>query len=211
MIIFETKKYDTRKLKTMIEEIKKYITAALRPLAKKITGVNPNTLTLSGLLLSLISALFFATHELFLAGFFLLASGFLDALDGLVARENSRITRFGGFLDSVCDRFGDAAVIIGAMYGGITSISVIPGWLIGAIAIVGSLMVSYVRARAEAAGADASVGVGERAVRMILIIIGAFINMVNWAILMVALLSFITVFQRIAHVRKVLKDPVKSP
>lgn len=195
----------------MIEEIKKYITAALRPLAKKITGVNPNTLTLSGLLLSLISALFFATHELFLAGFFLLASGFLDALDGLVARENSRITRFGGFLDSVCDRFGDAAVIIGAMYGGITSISVIPGWLIGAIAIVGSLMVSYVRARAEAAGADASVGVGERAVRMILIIIGAFINMVNWAILMVALLSFITVFQRIAHVRKVLKDPVKSP
>ncbi|MFA4934980.1 MAG: CDP-alcohol phosphatidyltransferase family protein [Candidatus Methanoperedens sp.] len=191
----------------MIEEIKKYITAALRPLAKRITGVNPNTLTLSGLLLSLVSALFFATHELFLAGVFLLASGFLDAIDGLVARENSRITRFGGFLDSVCDRFGDAAVIIGAMYGGIISISVIPGWLIGAVAIVGSLMVSYVRARAEAAGADASVGVGERAVRMILIIIGAFIDMVNWAILMVALLSFITVIQRIAHVKKVLKDP----
>ncbi|MDO9097137.1 MAG: CDP-alcohol phosphatidyltransferase family protein [Candidatus Methanoperedens sp.] len=195
----------------MLEVIKEITRDALRPLAKKITGVNPNTLTLFGLLLSLVSAIFFATHELFLAGVFLLASGFLDAIDGLVARENSRITRFGGFLDSVCDRFGDAAVIIGAMYGGITSISVIPGWLIGAIAIVGSLMVSYVRARAEAAGADASVGVGERAVRMILIIIGAFIDMVNWAILMVALLSFITVIQRIAHVKKILKDPVKTP
>lgn len=195
----------------MMQEIKKYITSALRPLAKRITGVNPNTLTLSGLLLSIVSAIFFATHELFLAGVFLLASGFLDALDGLVARENSRITRFGGFLDSVCDRFGDAAVIIGAMYGGLTSIYFFPDWFIGAVAIVGSLMVSYVRARAEAAGADASVGVGERAVRMILIIIGAFIDMVNWAILMVALLSFITVIQRIAHVIKVLKDPVKSP
>ncbi len=192
--------------KTMLEGIKEFTRDALRPLAKRITGVNPNTLTLSGLLLSLVSAIFFATHELFLAGVFLLASGFLDALDGLVARENSRITKYGGFLDSVCDRFGDAAVIIGAMYGGITSISIIPGWLIGVVAIVGSLMVSYARARAEAAGADASVGVGERAVRMIIITIGAFIDIVNWAILMVALLSFITVIQRIAHVKKVLKD-----
>ncbi len=195
----------------MLENIKKYTRNALGPLAKKITGVNPNTLTLFGLLLSLVSAIFFATRELVQAGVFLLASGFLDALDGLVARENSRITKYGGFLDSVCDRFGDAAVIIGAMYGGLTSIYFFPGWFIGAVAIVGSLMVSYARARAEAAGADASVGVGERAVRMILIIIGAFINMVNWAILVVALLSFITVFQRIAHVRKVLKDPVIRP
>jgi archaetidylinositol phosphate synthase len=66
-------------------------------------------------------------------------------------------------------------------------------------------MVSYTRARAEAAGASASVGIGERAVRVIIIVVGAFIDMVNWAVLVVAVLSFITVFQRIVHVRKVLK------
>ncbi|MBU4374778.1 MAG: CDP-alcohol phosphatidyltransferase family protein [Euryarchaeota archaeon] len=189
----------------MLEKIKEYIREAFRPLAKEITDINPNTLTILGLLLSLISSVFFAKREVLLAGAFLLASGFLDTLDGLVARENNRITRFGGFLDSVCDRFGDAAVIIGAMYGGLAIIPPFPEWLIGVLAIVGSLMVSYTRARAEAAGADASVGVGDRAVRMLIIVIGAFLDMVNWAILLVAILAFITVFQRIAYVRKVLK------
>lgn len=189
----------------MLENIKKYIREALSPLAKEITDINPNTLTLFGLLLSLISAVLFAMRELLLAGAFLLASGFLDTLDGLVARENNRITRFGGFLDSVCDRFGDAAVIIGVMYGGLTAIPPYNDWLTGVLAIVGSLMVSYTRARAEAAGAVASVGIGDRAVRILILVIGAFLDMVNWAILLVAILAFITVFQRIAYVRKILK------
>jgi archaetidylinositol phosphate synthase len=189
----------------MLEEIKGFIRDALRPLAKNITDINPNTLTIFGLLLSLVSAILFAKHEVLAAGAFLLAGGFFDVLDGLVARENNRITRFGGFLDSVSDRFADAAVIIGAMYGGMTAFSPFPSWFIGALAIVGSLMVSYTRARAEAAGAEASVGVGERAVRILIIVIGAFIAKVNWAILLVAVISFITVFQRIAYARKVLK------
>ncbi len=195
----------------MLENIKKYIREALSPLAKEITDINPNTLTLFGLLLSLISSVFFAKREVLLAGAFLLASGFLDTLDGLVARENNRITRFGGFLDSVCDRFGDAAVIIGAMYGGLTAVPPFPEWFIGMLAIVGSLMVSYTRARAEAAGAVASVGIGDRAVRILILVIGAFLDMVNWAILLVAIIAFITVFQRIAYVRKILKDPVIRP
>lgn len=189
----------------MFEEIKESVRDILRPLAKKTTEINPNTLTLFGLLLSLISAYFFARQELYLAGTFLLAGGFFDALDGLVARENNRTTRFGGFLDSVCDRFADVAIIIGAMYAGLTRLDFIQGWLIGSLAIFGSLMVSYTRARAEAAGASASVGPGERSVRMIMIIVGAFFDLVNWAILLVAIISFITVFQRIAFVRKVLK------
>ena len=189
----------------MFEEIKESVRDILRPLAKKTTEINPNTLTLFGLLLSLISAYFFARQELYLAGTFLLAGGFFDALDGLVARENNRMTKFGGFLDSVCDRFADAAIIIGAMYGGLTRLDFIQGWLIGTLAIFGSLMVSYTRARAEAAGASASVGFGERPVRIIIIIVGAFFDLVNWAILLVAIISFITVFQRIAFVRRVLK------
>ncbi len=187
----------------MLEEIKELIRDALRPLAKKIT-INPNVITLFGLFLSLASGFLFAIREVLLAGFFLLASGFFDALDGVVARENNRITQFGGFFDSVCDRFADAGILIGAIYGGLTAFPSFPDWLVGTLAIVGSFTVSYTRARAEAAGANASIGIGERPVRMVVIIAGAFLNIVNWAILIVAVLSFITVFQRIAHVRKVL-------
>lgn len=189
----------------MLDKIKPVVRDVLRPFAKKIVGVNPNTLTLLGLLLSIAAAVYFARREVVAAGYILLLSGIFDALDGAVARENGRTTRFGGFLDSVCDRFADAAVLIGAMYGGLTSFPPFPEWFLGSLAIVGSLMVSYTRARAEAAGTTASVGVGERAVRMLILIFGAFINLVNWAVLLVTVISFFTVFQRIAYVKGTLK------
>lgn len=191
----------------MLEKLKSSIRRALRPFARKIIGVNPNTLTILGLVLSLVAAGFFAVKEVIAAGIFLLLGSFLDALDGAVARENNRITSYGGFLDSVSDRFADSAVIIGAIYGNLivfSSFPGIPGWLVGVMAIVGSLMVSYTRARAEAAGTSATVGIGDRAVRVIIIVLGAFLNMVNWAILIVAILSFITVFQRMEFVRRTL-------
>jgi archaetidylinositol phosphate synthase len=189
----------------MLDKIRKAVRDVLRPFAKKIVGVNPNTLTLLGLLISIVAAVYFARGEVVAAGSILLLSGIFDALDGAVARENGRTTRFGGFLDSVCDRFADAAVLIGAMYGGLTSFPPFPEWFPGSLAIVGSLMVSYTRARAEAAGATASVGLGERAVRMLILILGAFLNTVNWAVLIVTVISFITVFQRIAYVKRTLK------
>lgn len=193
----------------MLDRIRPVVRDALSPFAKKIIGVNPNTLTILGLLISIVAAIFFARGDVLTAGFLMLLSGLFDALDGAVARENGRTTRYGGFLDSVCDRFADSAVLIGAMYGGLTSFPQFPGWfpgwLMGSLAIVGSLMVSYTRARAEAAGATASVGIGERAVRMMIMILGAFLNMVNWAVLLVIVVSFITVFQRIEFVRGTLK------
>ena len=189
----------------MLDRIKLVVRDMLSPFAKKIVGVNPNTLTLLGLLISIVAAIFFAMGEVFAAGSLLLLSGLFDVLDGAVARENGRTTRFGGFLDSVCDRFADAAILMGAIYGGLTSFPPFPDWFPGSLAIVGSLMVSYTRARAEAAGGAASVGIGERAVRMVILILGAFLNMVNWAVLLVIVLSFITVFQRIEFVRRTLK------
>ena len=189
----------------MLDKIKIAVRDVLRPFAKKIVGVNPNTLTLTGLLISIAASVYFARGEVMAAGSILLLSGIFDALDGAVARENGRTTRFGGFLDSVCDRFADAAVLIGAMYGGLTSFPPFPEWFLGSLAIVGSLMVSYTRARAEAAGATASVGVGERAVRMLILIFGAFLNKVNLAVLILTVVSFFTVFQRIAYVKGTLK------
>lgn len=189
----------------MFDKIKQVVRDVLRPVAKNIVGVNPNTLTLLGLLISIAAAVYFARREVVAAGSILLLSGIFDALDGAVARENGRTTRFGGFLDSVCDRFADAAVLIGAMYGGLTSFPPFPEWFLGSLAIVGSLMVSYTRARAEAAGATASVGAGERAVRMLILIFGSFLNMVNMAVLILTVISFFTVFQRIAYVKGTLK------
>jgi archaetidylinositol phosphate synthase len=191
----------------MFNDIKELIRGLLRPFAKKFVDINPNTLTISGLGVSLISAFFFARNQVIIGGMLLLLSGFFDAFDGVVARENKRITMFGGFLDSVCDRFADAAIIIGVMYGGLAAFPQFqfPEWFFGGLALVGSFMVSYTRARAEAAGGIAEVGYGERAVRLLIITAGAFLGAVNWAILIVALLSFITVFQRIAYVRKTLK------
>jgi archaetidylinositol phosphate synthase len=191
--------------KQMSADIKESIQDALTPFARRITEINPNTLTIFGLVLSLVSAFFFAKRELLLAGGFLLASGCFDALDGLVARANNRTTKYGGFLDSVCDRFADAAVIVGAMYGGLTQLYWIPFWVIGTLSIFGSLMVSYTRARAEAAGATASIGFADRPARMIILIVGTFIDMVNFAVLSIAILSFITVLQRIVHVKQTLK------
>jgi archaetidylinositol phosphate synthase len=95
------------------------------------------------------------------------------------------------------------------MYGGLTAFplfsGLFPDWYLGSLAIVGSLMVSYTRARAEAVGTTASIGIGERAVRMLILIFGAFLNTVNWAVLIVTVISFFTVFQRIAYVKATLK------
>jgi archaetidylinositol phosphate synthase len=132
----------------------------------------------------------------------LLFSGFCDALDGVVARLYGKATVFGGFLDSVLDRYADAAVYIGIIVGGLCD----PLW--GMIAVIGSLLVSYSRARAEAAGTKMeSVGLAERAERMI-ILLGASLIAIFWqptavmnvAIFILAVLSNFTVLQRSLYV-----------
>lgn len=187
-----------------INKIKEYVRSFLKPLAKNIK-IDPNILTILGLLITIISAIFFARREIIIAGFLLIVGGLFDVFDGIVARENNKITKFGGFLDSVTDRFSDSIIIIGIIYGGLATFPNFPEWLIGTLAIAGSLMVSYTRARAEMEGINAAIGIGERAVRIIIIIIGAFVNLINWAVLLVVILCFITIIQRISFAEKMLK------
>ncbi|MCJ7602953.1 MAG: CDP-alcohol phosphatidyltransferase family protein, partial [Desulfobulbaceae bacterium] len=121
---------------------------------------------------------------------------------------NNRVTDFGGVLDSVSDRYADSAVFVGIMWGGGLAI---PGyiendWIIGAVALVGSLLVSYTRARAEAAGTGKlNIGLAERAERMLLIIVGAFLGLLNWVVLIVAIISHFTVLQRMIVTRRILR------
>ncbi|RLI32287.1 CDP-alcohol phosphatidyltransferase family protein [Candidatus Bathyarchaeota archaeon] len=166
-------------------------------------GLSPNDVTVLGLLLSLCSALLYLNWRrsplmLPVAGVLLLSSGFFDALDGAIARMFGEVTTFGGFLDSLLDRYSDAAVLAAITLGGLCD----PFW--GLSALIGSLLVSYSRARAEAGGVRmASIGFAERAERMVFI---AFLSLVSplwmgalwWGMILLALMVHVTVIQR-AH------------
>jgi archaetidylinositol phosphate synthase len=187
------------------EKFEEWVAGGVRPLVS--LGITPNALTIMGLVTSFISALCYVTwrtNRLFLplAGALILLSGLIDAIDGVLARSTGRVSVFGGFLDSVSDRYSDAVVLSGIVYAGLCH----PAW--GLAAIVGSLMVSYTRARAEAAGVKmAAVGFAERAERMVFLALtsmAAYFNqqILFWGIVVLAVVAQFTVLQRAAHFYK---------
>jgi archaetidylinositol phosphate synthase len=198
----------------MLTKLKQKVQQMLTAEAKAVhaIGLTPNMITLLGVVLALLSALGYAEWQnrplyLFLAMALLLLSGFCDALDGIVARVYAETSVFGGFLDSLLDRYADAAVYAGIIIGGLCD----PTW--GLLAIVGSLLVSYSRARAEAAGIKMeSVGIAERAERMIILAVATLVavfwqstTVMNASIILLAVLSNLTVLQRSIHVYNKLK------
>jgi len=179
-------------------------------------GLTPNQVSLLGLLSALFSAYLYWSSQfeialLTVAALFLLISGFLDALDGVLARLYGKVTVFGGFLDSLLDRYADAFVLVGIILGWLTTA---PLWLFcGLATLMGSLLVSYSRARAEAAGVRMeSVGVAERAERIIILVAASLLSIVpgwadalRWSMLLLAVLTNLTVLQRVIHFRKASK------
>jgi archaetidylinositol phosphate synthase len=176
-------------------------------------GLTPNRISGSGIVLAFFAALAYAEWQnyplsLYAAIILLLLSGFCDALDGVVARLYQQTTAFGGFLDSLLDRYADAAVYMGIIIGGLCW----PPW--GLIALTGSLLVSYSRARAEAAGIKMeSVGIAERAERIIILVVASIVaifwqpnTVMNVAIILLAILSNLTVLQRSLYAHKRLKE-----
>jgi len=164
-------------------------------------GLTPNAVTLLGFVASSAAAgcylnWWFNRLMLPAAAGFILLSGLLDALDGVLARTRGMASAFGGFLDSVTDRYSDVVVLAAVTVSGLCE----PVW--GLAAVVGSLMVSYARARAEAAGVGmASVGLAERAERMLLLAAVTFISyfrleVLSWGVMLLAVLSHLTVLQR---------------
>ena len=167
-------------------------------------GLTPNTLTLMGLAASFASAwcyLNWRVNRLMLpiAAALILLSGLFDAVDGVLARASGSASVFGGFLDSVSDRYSDAVVLAAVLVAGLCD----PAW--GLAAVVGSLMVSYSRARAEAAGVGmAAIGLAERAERMLLLAAVTFaayfwLDVLGWGVVLLAALSHLTVLQRAIH------------
>jgi len=185
-------------------------------LARKI-GLTPNKLSAIGIALAFLSALAYTawqTHPLYLllATVLLLLSGFCDALDGILARLYHETTAFGGFLDSLLDRYADAVVYAGIITSGLCDA------LWGLTALIGSLLVSYTRAKAEAAGIKMeSIGLAERAERIIILAIASITAIfwqpktaMNTGIILLAILSNLTVLQRGLHVYNKLTKGVDA-
>lgn len=175
-------------------------------IAKKLPSqINPNTLTLLGLLFALLAGVSFAFGEIVCAIVFIIIGGFLDLLDGAVAKENDKETDFGGVLDSVSDRYSDAAVMVGIMWGYSFNLNAL-WFLVGFLAVVGSIMVSYVRAKGESVlNEKVTVGIADRPARIGIIIAGALFSYMGCAIFVIAVLSGITVVQRLQFIKKKLE------
>jgi len=196
----------------MLTKLKKKIQQMLTAEAQAAykIGLTPNMISAIGLALSLFSATAYAMAQnqplwLLWATILLLASGFCDTIDGVLARTHQQASVFGGFFDSLLDRYADAAVYVGIIVSGLCNL------LLVLIALAGSLLVSYSRARAEAAGIKMeSVGVAERAERMIILAAASIVAIfwsqaLNVGIALLAVLSNLTVLQRAVHVYRVQK------
>lgn len=199
------------------------------PMARALirSGVNPNTITTFGTLIVIGSGIAFGLGEIRLGGALLLLSGVFDILDGEVARQGGKTTTFGAFYDSTLDRVGEGAVFTGLIFYFL--VGPLPGEFklraagVGLLALVASLLVSYTRARAEALGVECKVGIAARAERILLLGLPAVVfgagpalmrpgMLLFWIVTVLAIVSAITVVQRVVHVARVARGaPPPSP
>src|SRR5499427_8109640 len=172
------------------------INAIVRWLA--LSRIHPNVLTFLGLVINIVAAWLFAAGNFRAAGLVVIGAGLFDMVDGRVARETNRVTRFGGFFDSVLDRYSDLALLMGLLvyYATINRFFYI---VLTAIVMTGSVMVSYTRARAECTIPKCKVGFLERPERVVLIIIGALFNRMAAVLWVIAVLSNLTVVHRMIY------------
>ena len=185
-----------------------------RTLAK--WNVSPNAVTYLGLVLTIGVAVLIGMGQIRWAGLAYVVAAVCDALDGTLARISGKGSRFGAFLDSTIDRFEESIVFLGlsiyyAQVGGLIEIPLI------LVATVGSLMVSYTRARAEAVGVSCKVGFMGRPPRVAVMIAGLVLDQVLIALIIIAATSLFTTFHRMYHIWQMTGGedggwgPVKEP
>jgi CDP-diacylglycerol--glycerol-3-phosphate 3-phosphatidyltransferase len=174
----------------------------------KIFGTrgNPNSFTIMGFFATLIASVFIIKELWVAAGLMIILSGLLDLFDGVLARKLERVTLFGGFLDSVLDRYSDLflllALLIYYLRKGVPGLVVLTS-----VVSIGTILIPYVRAKAESLQIPCSVGLMERAERIILLSAGALLQWMEPILWALAILTHFTVFQRIYYVWKKLRSP----
>jgi CDP-diacylglycerol--glycerol-3-phosphate 3-phosphatidyltransferase len=214
------------------DALKKFAHGVLDPLVRGLLaiGVKTDHLTAIGFILCIASGLQFATGHFRMAATLALFSGLCDILDGQVARGGGKVTRFGAFFDSTLDRVAEAAMLMGLSWyytAQLVDMAVNPNRVLAnlqhelepitflliasmaVLAMVGSFMVSYTRARAEGLGLDCKVGWFERPERMVLLIVAGFFGLgpvIPGALIVLAVFSFATAIQRMVHVWKITRE-----
>lgn len=168
-------------------------------------GITPNMATLLGLALNGIVAVILGFGHPVIAGVLLLVASAFDMVDGAIARATDNVSTFGGFFDSTIDRYSEIVVYIGLAAWLIGTDDARTGALLTLVAATGALMISYARARAEAIGFKASVGLVARPERVVLLAICLIINQPLWALWVLAILTHITAVWRIIHVYRLTR------
>lgn len=175
---------------------------AVLPLGKRVgsLGVSPNVLSVLAALVSIAAAWLYADGAAILGALVLIGSAFLDVLDGSVARATGKASRFGAVLDHVLDRYVEYILVIGIVAGGFVD------WFWGIFALIGMLLASYARAAAESVGGlkSCTVGIAERQEKLLIILVGSTLvgvwaSALQYAVILVGLLSHITVGQRLLY------------
>jgi CDP-diacylglycerol--glycerol-3-phosphate 3-phosphatidyltransferase len=183
---------------------KKVLDRIVRSLA--LARIDPNILTALGLAINVVAAVLFGFGKFWQAGVVIVVAGIFDMVDGRVARATNTVSRFGGFFDSVVDRYSDLALYFGLLvyYARINQLFYVV--LVGVV-MTGSVMVSYARARAEAMIPSCKVGFMERPERIVLVIIGAVFRRMAAVLWVIAVLSNITVIHRILYTKRMTREP----
>ena len=179
----------------------------LRPLTSALaeSRVSPNTITVMAAALNLAAAGFVFGGHMIAAGVVFVVGGCLDMVDGAVARAAGRVTPFGAFLDSTLDRVSEGVVLAAIAYRFAVQGRPVDVALV-VVALLGSLLVSYTRARAEALGVECKAGIMSRPERVVLLAVGLFFEvLLPYVIYVLAALSMVTVAQRAVHTYKALR------
>jgi CDP-diacylglycerol---glycerol-3-phosphate 3-phosphatidyltransferase len=167
--------------------------------------IHPNVLTFVGVLINAAAAVALARGRFIAAGLIMVVANIFDFIDGKVAHESNTVSAFGGFWDSVIDRFSDLALFLGLLY--LYSSLQNPFYvLVTALAMMFSIMTSYTRARAESLIKKCKVGFMERPERIVLFMIGAFTNRMAAVMWVILILSIFTVADRIIYTYRELRD-----
>jgi len=171
--------------------------------------IHPNILTFVGVLINVAAAVALATNRFILAGVIMIVANIFDFIDGKVAVLLGAVSKFGGFWDSVNDRFSDIALFIGLIYL-YSHLGRTDYVMVASLAMMFSIMTSYARARAESLIAKCKVGFMERPERIVLFMIGAFTNRMAGVLWVILVLSIFTVADRVIHTYRELRQDARE-
>jgi CDP-diacylglycerol--glycerol-3-phosphate 3-phosphatidyltransferase len=191
----------------MLSHYKERFTYWADPVARALLALRlrPNHLTVLGLGVSVLAALSFARGRSLWGAVLLILAGLFDFFDGSLARLSGQVTPFGAFLDSVIDRYSDLVVLAGilVLFAGSGRPTEV---VLALLALIGTVMVSYTKARAQAIGVACEIGLMERPERLIVLIAGGLFDLMTPALWVLAVLVNVTAIQRILYTRRVARQ-----